>query len=95
LASGSLATTPLQQQPAPQPLQAPHTPNHVKDTHKVQRKHQSLPENMGHAMPKTGNWAKNRYIVNNYILLDVLGAGSYAEVGQLESRCVFDMNRFD
>jgi len=66
-------------QPSSSP-QAPRTPNHVKDTRKVQRKHQSLPENMGHAMPKTGNWAKNRYIVNNYILLDVLGAGSYAEV---------------
>jgi len=66
-------------QPSPQ---APRTPNHVKDTRKVQRKHQSLPENMGHAMPKTGNWAKNRYIVNNYILLDVLGAGSYAEVNE-------------
>jgi serine/threonine protein kinase len=27
-----------------------------------------------------GNFFTNRYIVNNYILLDILGTGSYAEV---------------
>jgi len=34
----------------------------------------------------SGNWAKNRYIVNNYILLSVLGTGSYAEVRLAKDR---------
>ena len=58
----------------------------MKDTHKVTRKHQDMPEDLAHAMPTKGNWAKNRYIVNNYILLNVLGAGSYAEVRLAKDR---------
>lgn len=57
----------------------------VKDTHEVKRKRQGLPQ-MQHEMPTSGNWSKNRYIVNNYILLDVLGAGSYAEVRLAKDR---------
>jgi len=57
----------------------------VKDTHEVKRKRQGLPQ-MQHEMPTSGNWSKNRYIVNNYILLNVLGAGSYAEVRLAKDR---------
>lgn len=52
----------------------------VKDTHEVTRKKASLPTTFSHEKPTTGNWLKSRYIVNNYILLDLLGTGSYAEV---------------
>ncbi|KAG5185695.1 kinase-like domain-containing protein, partial [Tribonema minus] len=35
---------------------------------------------LAHPQPVGGSWLKNRYIVNNYILLNTLGTGSYAEV---------------
>lgn len=54
----------------------------VKDTHEVTRKKASLPTTFSHDKPTTGNWLKSRYIVNNYILLDLLGTGSYAEVSK-------------
>lgn len=53
------------------------TPN-VKDTNKVKRKKASLPTTK--PINAHGSWLTNRYIVNNYILLDALGQGSYAEV---------------
>jgi [calcium/calmodulin-dependent protein kinase] kinase len=57
-------------------------PHAVKDTDKIKRKKASLPTNMPAVMSSNahGNFFTNRYIVNNYILLDVLGTGSYAEV---------------
>ncbi len=33
-----------------------------------------------------GDWLNKRYIVNNYILLDILGEGSYAEVRLCKER---------
>jgi hypothetical protein len=59
----------------------PTTPT-VKETQNVSRKTAELPqqEQMHHPQPVGGNWLKNRYIVNNYILLETLGTGSYAEV---------------
>ena len=54
----------------------------MKETHDVNRKKAALPQEqqMKHEKPLAGSWLKNRYIVNNYILLDSLGTGSYAEV---------------
>jgi len=79
----------------PTPTNAPSTPStplpniatgspggeiqsNVKETGKVKRKKASLPTNMPSIMK--GSFLTNRYIVNNYILLDPLGQGSYAEV---------------
>ncbi|CAM9516321.1 unnamed protein product, partial [Ectocarpus sp. 13 AM-2016] len=54
----------------------------VKDTANITRKKAQLPqqEQLEHPTPVGGSWLKNRYIVNNYILLEPLGTGSYAEV---------------
>jgi hypothetical protein len=52
----------------------------VKETNAIKRNHASLPSTLIHAQPTTGDWLNKRYIINNYILLDVLGQGSYAEV---------------
>lgn len=52
----------------------------VKETKDVKRNRAQLPSTLTHAKPTTGDWLKKRYIVNNYILLDVLGTGSYGEV---------------
>ena len=52
----------------------------VKETNDVKRNRAKLPPTMTHAKPTTGDWLKKRYIVNNYILLDTLGTGSYGEV---------------
>ena len=50
----------------------------VKDTNKVKRKKASIPTNLPKAAG--GSWLTNRYIVNDYIILNPLGQGSYAEV---------------
>lgn len=63
--------------PPPRPVQARHA---VKETKDVKRNRAQLPATLTHAKPTTGDWLKKRYIVNNYILLDTLGTGSYAEV---------------
>ena len=55
----------------------------VKETNDVKRNRAKLPPTMIHAKPTTGDWLKKRYIVNNYILLDTLGTGSYGEVETL------------
>ncbi|CAM9312051.1 unnamed protein product, partial [Ectocarpus fasciculatus] len=52
----------------------------VKETSDVKRNRAQLPTQLTHAKPTTGDWLKKRYIVNNYILLDTLGTGSYGEV---------------
>jgi hypothetical protein len=52
----------------------------VKETKEVKRNKAQLPSKIQHEQPKTGDWLKKRYIVNNYILLDTLGTGSYGEV---------------
>ena len=66
-------------------------PNHissftVKETHAVKRNRISLPSTLTHAQPTMGDWLNKRYIVNNYILLDILGEGSYAEVRLCKER---------
>ena len=60
-------------------------PHAVKETSDVKRNRAQLPSTLTHAVPTTGDWLKKRYIVNNYILLDTLGTGSYGEV----SVCVY------
>lgn len=65
--------------PPPKPAQGSHE---VKETHDVKRNRAQLPSNLLHVQPTTGDWLKKRYIVNNYILLDTLGEGSYGEVGE-------------
>lgn len=52
----------------------------VKETKDVKRNKVQLPSKLTHAKPTTGDWLNKRYIVNNYILLDNLGTGSYGEV---------------
>lgn len=55
--------------------------NHtVKETRDVKRNIASLPQVVDHKLPVTGNWLDKRYSVNNYLLLDNLGKGSYGEV---------------
>jgi hypothetical protein len=46
----------------------------------VKRNRAQMPSQLGHARPTAGDWLKKRYIVNNYIMLDTLGVGSYGEV---------------
>jgi hypothetical protein len=58
----------------------------VKETNDVKRNRVKLPPTMTHAKPTTGDWLKKRYIVNNYILLDTLGTGSYGEVRLCKDR---------
>lgn len=62
----------------------------VKDTASITRKKAQIPqqEQLEHPAPVGGSWLKNRYIVNNYILLDPLGTGSYAEVGKMTTYAV-------
>ena len=60
-------------------------PGIVKDTKQVKRKHTEMPKSaIGKATH--GTFVKNRYIVNNYIMLEVLGQGSYAEVRLAKDR---------
>jgi hypothetical protein len=63
---------------APKPNKEP--PHAVIETNDVKRNKAQLPSTLTHAKPTTGDWLKKRYIVNNYILLDTLGTGSYGEV---------------
>ena len=70
--------------PAPKP--ASKLPHEVKETTDVKRNRAHLPEELKHNKPTTGDWLKKRYIVNNYILLDVLGVGSYGEVRMCKDR---------
>ena len=68
--------------PAPQDTSLPV----VKETNDVKRNRAQIPDTLRHAKPNTGNWLNNRYIVNNYILLDILGTGSYGEVRLCKDR---------
>eukprot|EP01038_Epipyxis_sp_PR26KG_P004059 gene4059-5802_t len=58
----------------------------VKETTDVKRNRAQLPDKLTHAQPTTGDWLKKRYIVNNYILLETLGTGSYGEVRLCKDR---------
>jgi [calcium/calmodulin-dependent protein kinase] kinase len=61
-------------------------PHEVKETTDVKRNKAQLPAALIHAKPTAGDWLNKRYIVNNYILLDILGAGSYGEVRLCKDR---------
>ncbi|KAH8061467.1 hypothetical protein JL722_4091 [Aureococcus anophagefferens] len=50
------------------------------DTTEVTLKKAPLPTDMAHPMPTSGDFLKKRFMVNNYILLEAVGTGSYAEV---------------
>lgn len=71
--------------PPPKPTKSL-MPHAVKETTDVKRNKIQLPTNMQHAKPTAGDWLKKRYIVNNYILLDTLGTGSYGEVRLCKDR---------
>jgi hypothetical protein len=75
----STAGTPTRARPAPPPRAGIHA---VKETKDVKRNKAQIPSTLTHAVPTTGDWLKKRYIVNNYILLDTLGNGSYGEVSE-------------
>ena len=85
---GGGTSTPQQPQRIP-PTGTPHgTTNpsfEVKETSDVKRNKAKLPT-VVHAKPTRGDWLKKRYIVNNYILLDTLGTGSYGEVRLCKDR---------
>ena len=70
-------TAPLPATPLPPGMAATHE---VKETTDINRVKVAVPTQLVHKAPTTGNWLKKRYIVNNYILLDTLGTGSYGEV---------------
>ena len=80
--------TPQQPQRLP-PTGTPHATTNptfeVKETSDVKRNKAKLPT-LAHAKPTRGDWLKKRYIVNNYILLDTLGTGSYGEVRLCKDR---------
>lgn len=61
-------------------------PHVVKETQLIKRNRAHIPTNLNHAQPTGGDWLKKRYIVNNYILLDLLGTGSYGEVKLCKDR---------
>mmetsp|Transcript_6824 Transcript_6824/g.11336 ORF Transcript_6824/g.11336 Transcript_6824/m.11336 type:complete len:1305 (+) Transcript_6824:255-4169(+) len=89
-----MTPTPVRKQ---QPIHQPSPPNtrgasqggkrhEVKETRDVKRNRAQLPSALKHVKPTTGDWLKKRYIVNNYIMLDVLGTGSYGEVRMCKER---------
>ena len=92
-------TTPtLTTQARPEPLLSPEAPDRagggphtVTETNSVKRKRAELPSNMAHALPTKGEWLSKRYVVNNYILLDLLGTGSYAEVRLCKEKSTDDL----
>ncbi|KAF4316955.1 hypothetical protein BBO99_00006360 [Phytophthora kernoviae] len=53
----------------------------IRDTKVVKKKKAELPQhNLPHPVPKFGDWLNSRTMINNYIILEQLGAGGYAEV---------------
>lgn len=53
----------------------------IRDTKVVKKKRAELPQrNLPHPTPKFGDWLNSRTMINNYIILESLGSGSYAEV---------------
>lgn len=68
--------------PIPAETMIPKDPNAaIRDTKVVKKKKAELPQhNLPHPVPKFGDWLNSRTMINNYIILEALGAGSYAEV---------------
>ncbi|KDO27346.1 CAMKK/META protein kinase [Saprolegnia parasitica CBS 223.65] len=53
----------------------------IRDTTVVKKKKAQLPtHNLPHPTPISGDWLNSRTMINNYIILESLGVGSYAEV---------------
>ncbi|OQR97984.1 kinase [Thraustotheca clavata] len=53
----------------------------IRDTTVVKKKKAQLPtHNLPHPKPISGDWLNSRIMINNYIILESLGTGSYAEV---------------
>ncbi|KAF1336146.1 Camkk/camkk-meta protein kinase, partial [Globisporangium splendens] len=54
----------------------------IRDTKVVKKKRAELPSqrNLPHPTPKFGDWLNSRTMIDNYIILEPLGSGSYADV---------------
>lgn len=60
---------------------APAVGSVIRDTKVVKKKKAGLPTGeLPHPKPKFGDWLNSRRMINNYIILESLGSGSYAEV---------------
>ncbi|OWZ09434.1 CAMKK/CAMKK-META protein kinase [Phytophthora megakarya] len=65
---------------APSPSSSPAAAA-IRDTKVVKKKKAELPQhNLPHPVPKFGDWLNSRTMINNYIILETLGTGGYAEV---------------
>eukprot|EP00644_Phytophthora_capsici_P003816 jgi/Phyca11/108769/e_gw1.15.53.1 len=66
------------------PIKSAPSPNStaaIRDTKVVKKKKAELPQhNLPHPVPKFGDWLNSRTMINNYIILETLGTGGYAEV---------------
>jgi hypothetical protein len=56
----------------------------VKSTERVERRHVELPKDKPEV--KGGNWLSHRYVVNDYIILNEIGRGAFAEVRLCKNR---------
>lgn len=75
------ATQPVLLSMAPVLGVAPGVNAPIRDTKVVKKKRAELPQrNLPHPTPKFGDWLNSRTMINNYIILEALGSGSYAEV---------------
>ncbi|KAF1781186.1 Protein phosphatase 2C family [Phytophthora cactorum] len=64
---------------APSPSSSPAAAA-IRDTKVVKKKKAELPQhNLPHPVPKFGDWLNSRTMINNYIILEPLGVGGYAE----------------
>ena len=59
---------------------------HVRETSLVAKRKMGLPNQVPHPVPKSGDWLKSRHMVNNYIVLESLGHGSFAEVRKCKEK---------
>ena len=92
-AKSKMTPTPVRKQPIHHQPSPPNSRggsqgkrHEVKETRDVKRNRAQIPSALKHVKPTTGDWLKKRYIVNNYIMLDVLGTGSYGEVRMCKER---------
>lgn len=80
------------QDPGAQGGQRTKKEHQVTETNKVMRKHHDVPDLNHLEKSPFGEFMKNRYFVNDYIMLEVLGKGAYAEVTHAYSavplRCI-------
>ncbi|KAK1941359.1 Serine/threonine-protein kinase GRIK2 [Phytophthora citrophthora] len=80
----SPAVVPLVMMGDQSPVKSAPSPNSaaaIRDTKVVKKKKAELPQhNLPHPVPKFGDWLNSRTMINNYIILETLGTGGYAEV---------------